>query len=51
MSDTWRRFHRNPLAVAGLVVIAVFVAAFDPAEQFFDGLTLEGSPLAPNARF
>ncbi|HRX37342.1 MAG TPA: ABC transporter permease [Aestuariivirga sp.] len=60
MSDTWRRFHRNPLAVAGLVVIAIFVfaavaapilAPFDPAEQFFDGLTLEGSPLPPNARF
>ena len=60
MSDTWRRFRRNPLAVAGLVVIAVFVAAaiaapvlapFDPAEQFFDGLTLEGSPLPPNGQF
>lgn len=60
MSDTWRRFHRNPLAVAGLVVIAIFVfaavaapmlAPFDPAEQFFDGLTLEGSPLPPNERF
>lgn len=60
MSETWRRFSRNPLAVAGVIVIVVFVAAavaapliapFDPAEQFFDGLTLEGSPLPPNERF
>jgi peptide/nickel transport system permease protein len=59
-SETWRRFHRNPLAVAGLVVIAIFVVAavaapvlapYDPAEQFFDGLTLEGSPLPPNAQY
>jgi peptide/nickel transport system permease protein len=60
MHDLLRRLARNRLAVAGLVIIAVFVTAaiaapllapFDPAEQFFDGLTLEGSPLPPNARF
>ena len=42
------------LALAGLVIIAVLVTAgfaapliapYDPNEQFFDGLTLEGSPL------
>jgi peptide/nickel transport system permease protein len=47
-------------AVVGLAVIALVVAAaalapwvapFDPAEQFFDGLTLEGAPLPPNAKF
>lgn len=60
MNETWRRFRRNPLAVAGLVIIAIFIVAaaaapllapYDPAEQFFDGLTLEGAPLPPNLRF
>jgi peptide/nickel transport system permease protein len=60
MTEFWRRFSRNRLAFAGLVLIAVFVLAavlapfiapYDPAEQFFDGLTLEGSPLPPDARF
>jgi len=27
------------------------IAPFDPSEQFFDGLTLEGSPLPPNSHF
>lgn len=54
------RILRRPLAAFGLVVIIVTVAAavlapwivpFDPNEQFFDGLTLEGAPLAPNAQF
>ena len=60
MNETWRRFRRNPLAVAGLVIIAIFIVAaaaapllapYAPAEQFFDGLTLEGAPLPPNWRF
>ena len=60
MNDTWRRFRRDRLALAGLVIISIFVvlavgapvlAPFDPSEQFFDGLTLEGSPLPPNSRF
>jgi peptide/nickel transport system permease protein len=60
MNEAWRRFRRDKLALAGLVVIAVtvlvaalapWVAPFDPAEQFFDGLTLEGSPLPPSAHF
>ncbi|SER33711.1 peptide/nickel transport system permease protein [Faunimonas pinastri] len=51
---------RRPLALFGLVVIlaivvlavtAPWIVPFDPNEQTFDGLTLEGSPLAPNARF
>ena len=54
------RIIRRPLATFGLVVIVVTVAAalfapwivpFDPNEQFFDGLTLEGAPLAPNLKF
>ncbi len=60
MRDYWIRFRRDRLALGGLVVIAIFVAAavlapviapYNPSEQFFDGLTLEGSPLGPNSRF
>ena len=60
MSEFWKRFRRDRLALFGLVVIALFVLAavlasvlapYDPSEQFFDGLTLEGSPLPPNLRF
>lgn len=58
--NVWRGLLRRPLAMAGLVValafvvIAVFapvIAPYAPEEQFFDGLTLEGSPLPPNERF
>jgi peptide/nickel transport system permease protein len=60
MNEAWRRFRRDKLALAGLIIIAItvlvaalapWVAPFDPAEQFFDGLTLEGSPLPPSAHF
>jgi peptide/nickel transport system permease protein len=60
MEEAWRRFRRDRLAMTGLVVIAVFaiaavaaplLAPYDPSEQFFDGLTLEGAPLPPNERF
>jgi len=46
--------------MAGLVIIVIFAVAaaaapvlapYDPSEQFFDGLTLEGSPLPPNFQF
>ena len=56
----FRRMLRRPLAVFGLVVIAIvvllaaaapLVAPYDPAEQHFEGLTLEGSPLPPSATF
>lgn len=51
---------RRPLAVIGMVIIfivvggaifAPFLTSFRPDEQFFDGLTLSGEPLAPNAEF
>ena len=60
MIDFWYRFRRDRLAVYSLGVIALFLAAaalastlapYDPSEQFFDGLTLEGSPLPPDGRF
>ena len=50
------RLLRRKLAVFGLVLIglvllgaifAPWIAPFDPAEQHFDGLTLEGAPLPP----
>jgi peptide/nickel transport system permease protein len=54
------RLLRRPLAVFGLVVIALvtataalapLIAPYDPAAQHFEGLTLEGAPLPPNAQF
>lgn len=55
-----RRLLHNGVGLAGGVVVLAFVllalfapllAPYDPAEQFFDGLTLQGSPLPPNGRF
>ncbi len=60
MSYTWRRLLRDPLALVGLVTVAAVtvaalsapvIAPYDPTEQFFDGLTLEGAPLPPGERF
>jgi len=54
-----RLLHR-PAAVVGLIIIAMVVLAalfapwltpHDPNEQYFEGLTLEGAPLAPNGQF
>jgi peptide/nickel transport system permease protein len=54
------RLLRRPQAVFGLIVIAIIalsaiaaplIAPYDPQEQFFEGLTLEGAPLAPNGQF
>jgi peptide/nickel transport system permease protein len=51
---------RRPIALFGLVVIAIivlaaifapFIAPFDPADQMFDGLTLEGAPIPPSGKF
>lgn len=55
-----RRLVRRKLALLGLVLILVVVAGavlapwiapYAPDEQLFDGLTLEGAPLPPDARF
>jgi peptide/nickel transport system permease protein len=54
------RWARHRLGVAGGVVLAVIVvmaaaapwlAPYDPGEQFADGLSDDGGPLAPNAAY
>jgi peptide/nickel transport system permease protein len=59
-AGAWRRLVKRPLALIGLVIVAVVLAGavlapwltgYDPNEQMFDGLTLEGAPLPPNASF
>ncbi|MBZ9738115.1 ABC transporter permease [Mesorhizobium sp. CO1-1-4] len=59
-AGVWRRLAQRRLALLGLVIVAVVVAGailapwltgYDPNEQMFDGLTIEGSPLPPNAKF
>jgi peptide/nickel transport system permease protein len=56
----WARFRKDKFALTGLVTAlllvslglsAPLIAPYDPNEQFFDGLTLEGSPLPPSSRF
>ena len=60
MRDFWRRFSKDRAALCGLAIVAIavlaavsahLIAPYDPNEQFFDGLTIEGQPLPPNARF
>jgi peptide/nickel transport system permease protein len=60
MGEAWKRFRKDRAALFGAAVIAVVVSAaalapwitpYDPHEQFFDGLTLEGAPLPPSERF
>lgn len=60
MNEVWRRFRKDRIAVIGaVVVVAISLAAlfaplivpYDPYEQFFDGLTLEGAPLPPDGEF
>lgn len=59
-SRSWTRLRRNYLGMFGAVVVATVVviallapllAPHDPAEQFFEGLSIEGAPLPPNETF
>jgi peptide/nickel transport system permease protein len=54
------RLLRRKMAVVGLVIIvlvvagalfAPWIAPFDPNDQMFDGLTLEGAPMPPDGKF
>ena len=56
----WGRFRRNKIAVfgAGVILVIVFsgifaplISPYDPYQQFFDGLTLEGAPRPPSGQF
>lgn len=58
--STLRRLAGRKLALFGFALILLVVAAaifapliapYPPEEQLFDGLTLEGAPLPPDARF
>ncbi|GAB2786508.1 ABC transporter permease [Halomonas shantousis] len=52
-------FKRKTVAIALLYIVIVVVAAvfapwlapYDPTEQFFEGLSMEGAPLPPNDEF
>jgi len=59
-AGVWRRLVKRRLALLGLIIVAIVVAGavlapwltgYDPNEQMFDGLTIEGSPLPPDAKF
>lgn len=56
----FKEIGRQPAALFGLIVIALVILAaigaplfapFDPNEQMFDGLTLEGAPMPPGGPF
>ncbi|WP_104402787.1 ABC transporter permease [Vibrio penaeicida] len=56
----WNQLLSRPSVVVSMVVICTIVclavgahlfAPYDPTEQFFEGLTLEGAPLPPNETF
>ena len=60
MGEAWNRYRKDKAALFGMAVISIVVTAamlapwitpYDPYEQFFDGMTLEGAPLPPNERF
>ncbi|AZL58720.1 ABC transporter permease [Tabrizicola piscis] len=59
-AGAFARLMQRKLAVFGLVLIALVVggavfapliAPFDPNDQMFDGLTLEGAPMPPGGQF
>ncbi|MER8381734.1 ABC transporter permease [Mesorhizobium sp. M0815] len=59
-AGVWRRLLKRPLALFGLGIVALVLAGailapwltgYDPNEQMFDGLTLEGAPLPPGVQF
>ena len=60
MMGILREFARRPSALFGLFVVSLvlicaiaapLIAPFSPNEQLFDGLTLEGAPVPPDATY
>lgn len=56
----WQQLLSRPLALIGLFFIATtllgalfapWLTGFDPNDQMFDGLTIEGAPLPPDGKF
>jgi peptide/nickel transport system permease protein len=54
--EAWRHLRRDRVAMAGLALVALLIAAglfapvlapYDPNEQFWEGLTVEGRPMPP----
>lgn len=39
------------LVIVAVAILAPLIAPFAPNDQMFDGLTLEGAPMAPNGKF
>ena len=60
MGEAWKRFKKDRVALAGAMVIAAislaaifapFLTPYNPFEQFFEGLSIEGAPRPPDAEF
>ncbi len=60
MSTVWSYFKKDKVALAGAIIIAIISSAaifaplitpYDPNEQFFEGLTLEGAPRPPDSEY
>ncbi len=58
--QAWDRLKKNKVALAGMAVVVVvalvavlapWLAPYNPAEQFAEGLSPAGEPLPPTARF
>jgi peptide/nickel transport system permease protein len=56
----WQRFKKRKLALFGMVLIfltlfgaicAPYLTPYEPNDQMFDGLTLQGAPMAPSVQF
>lgn len=56
----WQRLKKRKLALFGMVLIfatlfgaifAPFLTPYEPNNQMFDGLTLQGAPMAPGTQF
>jgi peptide/nickel transport system permease protein len=60
MDEAWKRFRKDKVALVGAVVIAAIslaaifaplITPYDPFEQFFEGLSIEGAPRSPDGEF
>ncbi|WP_416153262.1 ABC transporter permease [Sulfitobacter sp. OXR-159] len=58
--SVWTRLRRRKLALIGLALIALtffgaifapWLTPYEPNDQMFDGLTLQGAPMPPGAQF